>query len=195
MNRTTSPLAAAGAALALALVPAAAAAQGTGAGSRPVSIDLRGGLNVPTFDIADAAEAGPSFGAGIGIPLGSRVSLRANADFGFHPGATADDGTELPDVNVYHYIGGLGVVLHRSSDGRLEIAANAGAGAMTFDVDGGPSETYAAINVGGTLAYRVAPAVSLLLSPQGDIAFTDEDVLGTDNAWVWPFTAGVRITP
>jgi hypothetical protein len=31
------------------------------------------------------------------------------------------------------------------------------------------------------------------MSPQGDIAFTDEDVLGTDNAWVWPFSVGVRI--
>jgi len=35
--------------------------------------------------------------------------------------------------------------------------------------------------------------VSLLLSPQGDIAFTKQNELGTNNAWVWPFTAGVRL--
>jgi hypothetical protein len=35
--------------------------------------------------------------------------------------------------------------------------------------------------------------VSFLLSPQGDIAFTDEDEVGTGNSWVWPFTAGLRI--
>jgi hypothetical protein len=32
-----------------------------------------------------------------------------------------------------------------------------------------------------------------LLSPQGDIAFTKNDELGTSNAWVWPFTAGIRV--
>jgi hypothetical protein len=32
-----------------------------------------------------------------------------------------------------------------------------------------------------------------VLSPQGDIAFADEDELGTTNAWVWPVTAGVRV--
>jgi len=36
-------------------------------------------------------------------------------------------------------------------------------------------------------------ASALLLSPQGDIAFSKEDELGTNNAWVWPFTAGIRL--
>ena len=34
---------------------------------------------------------------------------------------------------------------------------------------------------------------ALVLSPQGDIAFTKKDELGTDNAWVWPITAGLRL--
>ncbi|MFB6239982.1 MAG: hypothetical protein ABEJ46_00145, partial [Gemmatimonadota bacterium] len=90
MNRITTRLVggAAAAALVLTLAPGAASAQMAG-GDRPVNIDLRGGLNVPTFDITDAARAGPSFGAGLGLPLGPRLTVRANADFGFHPGAEA----------------------------------------------------------------------------------------------------------
>jgi hypothetical protein len=73
------------------------------------------------------------------------------------------------------------------------VIVNAGAGALTFDVDGAGSSTYPAINVGAKIGYRLSPRVQLLLSPQGDIAFTDEEDVGTSNAWVWPFTAGVRI--
>ena len=39
----------------------------------------------------------------------------------------------------------------------------------------------------------VESRVQLLLSPQGDIALTDNEEVGTSNAWVWPFTTGVRI--
>ena len=28
--------------------------------------------------------------------------------------------------------------------------------------------------------------------PQGDIAFSKAEELGTSDAWVWPFTAGIR---
>ena len=196
MNRVTSRLLAAAAsiALVLALSPGTASAQMND--RAPVEIDLRGGLYVPTFDISDAADPGFGFGAGIGIPVGERLTVRGNADFGFHPGAEVN-GTELADINVYHYIAGLGVRLYSSPDGKFELGANAGGGAMTFapDVEGADSFTYPAINVGLTMAYEVSPSVSLLLSPQGDIAFSDEDEVGTDNSWVWPFTAGIRITP
>lgn len=32
-----------------------------------------------------------------------------------------------------------------------------------------------------------------VLSPQGDIAFGDEAEILTNNAWVWPVTAGLRV--
>ena len=73
------------------------------------------------------------------------------------------------------------------------VILNAGAGAMTFDVDGGSSNTYPAINVGAKIAYRLSPQFSFLLSPQGDIALSDEAEVGTTNSWVWPFTAGLRV--
>jgi hypothetical protein len=157
-----------------------------------VMLDLRGGGNVPTFDITDAAKTGPSFGAGIGVAVTPRLHLMADADFGFHPGADPTAGVAGPDVNVYHFIGKVGYRI--SPDGSpWEVVLNAGAGAMTFDIEGGETSTYPAINVGAKISYRLTPTVSFLLSPQGDIAFSDADVLGTDNSWVWPFTAGIRL--
>lgn len=172
------------------LLPAGAAAQGT-ADDRPgISLEARGGVNVPTFDIADVAEAGPSVGLGVGVALSERVWLLADGDLGFHGGEAGG-----PDVNVYHYIGKLGYELFAPGTSRWSFMVNAGAGAMTFDIDapGAETNTYFAINVGAKIGYALSDQVDLLLSPQGDIAFTDEDELTTDNAWVWPFTAGVRV--
>jgi hypothetical protein len=33
-----------------------------------------------------------------------------------------------------------------------------------------------------------------VVSPQGDIAFSDEAEVGTNNSWVWPVTAGLRVS-
>lgn len=167
-----------------------------------VTLDARGGVAVPTFDIADIVDAGPSFGLGAKYWVGDRVFLRAAADFGFHPGDedAVVDGTslgEFPDVDVFHYIGGAGVRL-TPSDSRWFALVNAGAGAMTFDVDVDAEDssfTYFAVNVGGEAGYRVTERVALFVSPQGNIAFSDEDEVFTGDAWVWPFTAGVRIRP
>ena len=180
------------AALLLALAPGAASAQASEDG---VSFNLRGGVYVPTFDIADVADAGPGFGVGLKVPVSDRVFLRANGDFGFHSGAEVE-GVEGPDVNVNHYIGGLGVRL-TPADSRFYASVNAGAGALTFDVDaeGFDTFTYFAINVGGELGYWVSDRVALFLSPQGDIAFSEEEEVGTGDAWVWPFTAGIEIRP
>jgi outer membrane protein with beta-barrel domain len=156
-------------------------------------IEARGGVNVPTFDITDAADPGASVGAGLGVRLTSRLWLLADADFGFHSGNELAPGVETPDVNVYHYMGKLGYELIATETSKWSFIVNAGAGAMTFDVDGVDSYTFPAINVGAKISYELTPRFSFVLSPQGDIAFTDEDDLGTTDAWVWPFTAGIRV--
>jgi hypothetical protein len=157
------------------------------------SIEARGGLNVPTFDISDAVDAGPSFGVGAGVKVGQKVWLLGDVDLGFHSGADLAGAGEGPDVKVYHYVAKLGYELLSEGQSPWSVIVNAGAGALTFDVDGAGSNTYPAINVGAKVAYRLSPRVHLLLSPQGDIAFTKDDEVGTTNAWVWPFTAGLRI--
>jgi hypothetical protein len=160
---------------------------------RRVTIEGRGGFNVPTFDISDAVDAGPSFGAGAAVQFAPRLWLMGDVDLGFHSGADLAGGGQAPDVNVYHYVAKLGYELLSSGQSPWSVIVNAGAGALTFDVDGAGSNTYPAINVGAKIGYRLSPRVTLLLSPQGDIAFTDDAVVGTSNAWVWPFTAGLRI--
>ena len=96
-------------------------------------------------------------------------------------------------MKVYHYIAKLGYAVVPEGASAWSVILNAGAGAMTFDVDGGSSDTYPAINVGAKIADRLSPRISLLLSPQGDIALSNEDEVGTTNSWVWPLTAGFRI--
>lgn len=156
------------------------------------ALEVRGGINVPTFDITDAAKAGPSVGVGLNYKVGQRMWLIGDADFGFHSGADLAGGGSGPDVNVYHYIAKVGYEVV-GGDSPLTIVLNAGAGAMTFAVNDGPSFTYPAINVGAKFIYGVGSRVSLVVSPQGDIAFTDEDELATTNAWVWPVAVGFRI--
>ena len=180
-------------ALALLALPASLSAQ---VPERPFSFNLRGGLNVPTFDIADVADAGPSFGAGVKVRLSDRLFLRGNADFGFHPGAEVSPGVEGPDVDVFHYVAGVGYLLTPPAS-PFYASVNLGAGALNFAVDapGVDSFTYFAINAGGEVGYWLNDNVSIFFSPQGDIAFSDEAEVGTDDSWVWPFTAGIEIRP
>ncbi|MDX1578779.1 MAG: outer membrane beta-barrel protein [Gemmatimonadota bacterium] len=154
-----------------------------------VDINARAGLGVPTFDIDDAADPGFNVGGGIAIGLTERLFARGNVDFGFHPGA--NDG---PDVDVRHYIAGVGLLLTDPAN-PFYISVNLGAGALNFDIDveGVESTTSFAINAGAEIGYWVSEQFSIFASPQGDIAFTDEAELGTDNAWVWPFTAGIKV--
>jgi hypothetical protein len=152
------------------------------------AIEIRGGVNVPTFDIADAAKTGPSFGVGISKKATDRLWVIGDFDYGMHANKTSGG----PDINVSHYIAKLGWELNKGADSKWTVVLNAGAGAMNFSVDGGPSFTYPAINVGAKLIYGFSERTSFVLSPQGDIAFSKKDELGTNNAWVWPFAAGLR---
>ena len=169
------------------LLAASAAANPAGAQG---AIELRGGLSAPTFDIADAAKVGGSFGIGLSKKVSDRLWIIGDADFGTH----ANKSSGGPDIMVNHYIAKIGYQLGKSAESPLTVVLNAGVGAMSFGIDGGDTFTYPAINVGAKLIYRLNDRFSLVASPQGDIAFTKEAELGTTNAWVWPFAAGLRIT-
>ncbi|HET6837661.1 MAG TPA: outer membrane beta-barrel protein [Gemmatimonadales bacterium] len=156
-------------------------------------LEARAGSSVPTFNISDAVDAGPSFGAGVGFRVAPRIWLMGDVDFGFHPGADLAPGISEPDVDVYHFMAKAGVELLRPGTSPWSVVVNLGAGVLNFRPDAAEAKTYPAINAGAKIGYRVSPRITLLLSPQGDIAFTDEDELGTSNAWVWPFTAGARV--
>jgi hypothetical protein len=148
-----------------------------------------GGSVVPTFAVADVATSGAAFGAAVGYHLTDRWILMAEYDNGFHK----DNTTETVDITTRHYMAKVGYSLTGPRTRGWEAAVNLGVGAVTFDVDGGPTYTYPAINAGAKIVYNINPSMGFVLSPQGDIAFSKESELGTDNSWVWPFTAGLRV--
>jgi opacity protein-like surface antigen len=150
-----------------------------------LALELRGSAVVPTFDIADAADIGLGFGAGIGYRVAEKVSLMADFDMGMHPTPTPDF-----NINTLHYMAKVGYDVFVGD--RVTVTANLGAGIVQFGGDLPETRTYPAINAGAKIAVALSDAVDLLISPQGDIAFTKEAELGTTNAWVWPFGAGLR---
>jgi hypothetical protein len=167
---------------------------GTAAGQAPTPrrffIEGLGGGVVPTFDIADVAKTGGAFGAAAGYQVTPRWLAMAEFDVGMHK----DKATGSVDIETRHYFAKVGYNLTGPRERGWEIALNLGVGAVTFDVQGAPeSFTYPAINAGAKLAYGLSSKVAFVLSPQGDIAFSKESEIGTTNAWVWPFTAGLRV--
>lgn len=174
------------AALALLAWPAAGAAQEPMTG---MFVEGLAGAVVPTFEIADVATSGLALGAAVGYRLNPTWVLMGEFDYGMHE----DEPTGTVDITTLHYIAKVGYSLTGPRERGWEAIVNLGAGAVTFDVDGGDSFTYPAINAGAKLSYSFNRSFAIVLSPQGDIAFSDEDEIGTTNAWVWPVTAGVRI--
>lgn len=154
-------------------------------------LEGRGGAVVPTFDIADVATSGTAFGGTIGYYLSPRWLLLGEVDIGSHE----DKATSSVDITTRHYLAKVGYSLTGARTRGFEASVNLGAGAVQFEVAGAPDAfTYFAINAGAKIAWHVSRSLALVLSPQGDIAFSDEAELATTNAWVWPVTVGLRVT-
>ena len=150
-----------------------------------------GGAVVPTFDVSDVAKSGAAVGSSAGLSaqrsLGGdgRVRLREPQGRGHQFGGHQHPALHGQGGILAHRAAREGLGGHREPRGRRR----------GFDVDGAPdSFTYFAINAGAKLAYNFNRSFAFVLSPQGDIAFSDEAELGTTNAWVWPVTAGLRFS-
>lgn len=165
---------------------------------KPFQVQARAGYNLPTGDLADFVDGAFGFGASIGYYFTPKWVVMGEFDYGSHsykddldPEFALGDAKE----DVMHFMGKIGYVLFQSADGKLKILVNAGAGGMNFNFkpDQGDSEstTKFAINAGAKLFYNFTPSIGLVVSPQGDIAFTDEAEDGMSSKWVWPFTAGL----
>ena len=155
-----------------------------------VFFEARGGGVTPTFGIADVAKTGTALGATLGFRPSPRWVLMAEYDDGSHK----DKATGLVDITTRHYMAKVGYSLTGPRERGWDAIINLGAGAVGFDVEGAPEQfTYFAINAGAKLAYNFNRSVAFVLSPQGDIAFSKKEELTTTNAWVWPFTAGLRV--
>ncbi len=181
----------AGGVLAAALAsPLAAQAQSSDMPMPRAFVEARVGAAIPTFDIADVADMGLDVGATIGYRLAPSWVLMGEFDYGMHK----DEPTGDLDIKTMHFIGKVGYSLTGPRERGWEAAINLGAGIVRFDVEGASDVfTYPAINAGAKIAYNVNRSFAIVLSPQGDIAFSDEEEVGTSNSWVWPVTAGVRV--
>jgi|tagenome__1003787_1003787.scaffolds.fasta_scaffold20970095_5 hypothetical protein len=176
--------------LGLAMAAGTSPGQAQGPGKR-FFLEGLGGVVVPTFDIGDVAKTGGAVGAAVGYKLNNRWVVLGEFDYGKHK----DQATSSADINTLHYIAKVGYSLTGPKERGWEALVNLGAGAVTFDVEGAPENfTYFAINAGAKIAYNFNPSFAFVLSPQGDIALSDESELTTTNAWVWPVTAGLRVS-
>jgi hypothetical protein len=158
------------------------------AADSPFNFELRATGMLPTFDISDTADFGYGGGLGLGYRLNDSFRLMADVDMAKH--GTATSGV---DINTYHYMAKAGLDVYETDS--VILTLNLGAGAVTFGGDLPSSETYFAINAGAKLGIKLSPTFQLLVSPQGDIAFSDADFVSTDNSWVWPLGIGFRVTP
>ena len=154
-------------------------------------VEARAGVVVPTFDIADVAKTGAAYGATVGYRVTPSWVVMGEFDYGMHK----DKPTGSVDIKTLHDMGKIGYSLTGPRDRGWEALVNLGAGAVTFDVQGAPKKfNYFAINAGAKLAYNFNRSFGVVLSPQGDIAFSKKAELTTNNAWVWPVTAGLRVS-
>jgi hypothetical protein len=150
-----------------------------------------GGAVVPTFDINDVAKTGAAVGATVAYRLNDRWVVLGEFDYGKHK----DQLTSSADINTLHYIAKVGYSLTGPKERGWEAIVNLGAGAVTFDVENAPQNfTYFAINAGAKVAYNFNRSLAFVFSPQGDIAFSKDADISTTNAWVWPVTAGLRVS-
>ena len=155
-----------------------------------VFVEALGGAMVPTFDIANTAKTGSMIGGTIGYTLSPRLVLMGEFDYGTHK----DKATGNVTIKTLHYLGKLGLSLTGPREKGWEALVNLGAGAVSFDVEGASSvKTYFAINAGAKFTYNLNRTLGIVISPQGDIAFTKKADLNTTNAWVWPVSAGFRV--
>ena len=158
--------------------------------TRSFFVEGRVGAVVPTFDIAEVAKTGAALGGTFGYQLSQRIVLMGEFDYGMHK----DKATGNTDIKTLHFMGKVGYSFTGPREKGWDFLVNLGAGAVSFDVDGAPKKfTYFAINAGAKLAYNFSPSLAVVLSPQGDIAFSKESELTTTNAWVWPVTLGLRV--
>jgi hypothetical protein len=180
-----------GAGLALLALPAVGQ---PGAAQEPAPrffVEGLAGAVVPTFDVGDVARTGGALGAALGYRLNDRWLVMGEFDYGMHK----DEATRSVDITTLHYLAKVGYSLTGPRERGWEAIVNLGAGIVSFDVDGAPeSFTYPAINAGAKISYHFNRSAAFVLSPQGDIALSDEAELGTNNAWVWPVTAGFRLS-
>lgn len=200
-------------------VPATAHAQNAG----EWSIDGRGGIAVPAGDLADLSSVGGNAALGLAYWVTPRVALRVDGSVDFLTGRDASEEgilvSEVPDMTLWHYVGGVELRLTPPRETRWDVTVNVEGGAATVDTDDHPllaaapdgdlsfTETYFSANGGLDVGYRVSPHVSVFVGGQAYLVATDDqdtrvfsdfssavDPDGFSSAWTFPVQGGVSVS-
>lgn len=158
-----------------------------------VTFDGRAGMALPVGRLADATDPGVTFGLGGALWVHPRIALTADGDLELLRGQKVA-GVRGPDLNLWHYGAGAAVSLLPTAS-RLQMLANVGAGASTFDseLEDAESLTRFTTNGGLRLAYRIADRSDVFVGSQAYLMFTDEARQGSDSQWSIPVHAGLRL--
>lgn len=171
------------------------------AGQQPLALELRGGVGLPAFDLADRADPGPAVGLDLSYRIAPRLSVVAGGDVELLQGdELRDRGPRAPDLNVWHYGAGLEAQL---LDPRLtywRLSLGAGAGGTTFDASGSAgSETDVSVYGSLELGWEASREVVFFAGLDSWVAFAGSEAVGaggggSDALWSFPVTGGVRLT-
>lgn len=206
MTRPSSPTALAAALLALGLAAAASAPARAQLAENRVDFEVRAGLGLPAFDLADRADPGLAVGLDLGYRLTERVSLVAGGDVEFLEGAAAGTGSDRPGLTAWHYGAGVELGLLDPGTTYWRLDTGVGLGGSTYDAEGGGSRSAFSLYGSLELGYEVSPEADLFLGVRSWLAMAEEAVVaapgeppsslplaGIDGAtWSFPVTGGIR---
>lgn len=213
MSRLATALGAAMLATALlASTPAPAQAQPYEPPANTLEVSAYGGYDLPTLDLADAADAGPMFGATVAYRVHEQVTVHLDGSGSFYQSATYPGGVQGPDISVYRATAGIEVNLFDPKLTEWRFLVNGGAGwsflsTSSLPQTGGVSDDGPSVRVGAKIAYPVSDKLLVYLGGDGyfDVITGGQDLrplqqlnlneLQNWNAsWSVPFTLGVRFS-
>jgi len=186
----------------------AARAQGTG-------FDAGVGIAIPTAELADTWQVGPSFGLGVAAAVSDRVRLRVDGELADNAGSTFENGRSAPDLTTFRYTGGveLRFTRERVPDWYTVLGVGAGGASVstdmfpltddeTGDFDATYFTAYGSLRVG----YRVSRHVGFSLrtrlyltamdetDSQDFVVLSDGEVDGFSTQWTVPVQLRTEIT-
>lgn len=146
-------------------------------------VDGHGGVVLPTGDLADSHDVGPTAGIGLAYRIHPRIALRADGAIDWLQTAELSNGVTTPDLRLWHYNAGVEFDMLPQRIEHWSLTTNVGAGATTFDMDelqlmgetgADFSETYFSVNGGAEVGYNVNRYLEFFLGAQTNVMFADE---------------------
>lgn len=187
-----------------------------GAAQAGAWLQARGGVTVPTGDLADLEHPGVNVGGAVGLRLTDRLWVRLDGDASFLEGKRLPSGIDAPGINLVHGLAGIEAPLWpmRAGARAVELSASVSAGVTSVEVEafadasGRPyatnRNTRPSLSAAAELHYPFSSRVGLTATGRavrafGDAAdaevsaFLDDEGAELNGVWYLPLSAGLRI--